>query len=144
MTGVKVARAILASGSLYLSPPQPRLAAGDLLQKLSTCLQKSSKGSLKTATASDLVDALVECGINSMWLQDEPRLHGWEDRMENVDSLMTGDVEFEVGEQLVQLLFLRLTKEPISSLFYGVMELKPCRPKIFHLASMQHKSMHLF
>ncbi|KAK7419282.1 hypothetical protein QQX98_003434 [Neonectria punicea] len=89
-----VQRAILASGSLYLSPPQPREAGNRLIHTLTQEL--ASKGdALPSGSAESLVQGLVNCGVVSMWLQQEPCLDDWESRLEPVDALMISDVEFE-------------------------------------------------
>lgn len=41
--------------------------------------------------------ALDNCGITSMWLQQDHDLDGWEERTEAVDSLLISDVEYEVS-----------------------------------------------
>jgi hypothetical protein len=53
--------------------------------------------SLDEASAASLVQALENCGITSMWLQQDPELEGWEGRMEQADSLLVSDVEYEVS-----------------------------------------------
>jgi hypothetical protein len=35
--------------------------------------------------------------MNTMWIQEEPELTGWETRPEQVEEVMIGDVEYEVG-----------------------------------------------
>jgi carboxylesterase type B len=92
-----VNRAILVSGSLYLSPPLPQAIGAGLVQRLEKAVQEEEKRSLRHASASSLVKALTTCGINSMWLQDEPSFHGWQEKFETVKSLMIGDVEYEVS-----------------------------------------------
>jgi hypothetical protein len=90
-----VQRVVLSSGSLYLSPPLP-LSAGEAMLK--RVLAKLSSGSnLRTATASELVAAIAECQINSMWLQEEPGLLDSQAWNAFPQPLMIGDVEFEVS-----------------------------------------------
>ncbi|KAJ9134335.1 Carboxylic ester hydrolase [Pleurostoma richardsiae] len=91
---VPVQRAILSSGSLHLSPPQPHGVGERLISRLVDEL--ASRGdTLQNATAESLVQALVNCGIVSMWLQQEPGLDEWDIRTERVDALMVSDVEYE-------------------------------------------------
>lgn len=52
------------------------------------------------SSADSLVQALINCGVTSMWLQEEPDLDDWENRTENIDGIMISDVEYEVGPQL--------------------------------------------
>ena len=88
-------RAILASGSLHLSPPQNIGANSKLINRLRNDL--ATRGhSLDDGPSSSLVQSLTNCGIVSMWLQQEPGLDNWEDRAEQVDALMVSDVEYEV------------------------------------------------
>ncbi|KAJ3463722.1 hypothetical protein MRS44_008508 [Fusarium solani] len=74
-----VRQAILASGSLHLSPPQPLEVGQGLLKRIK----------------NSLVQALINCGVTSMWLQEGPDLNGWENRTENIDGIMISDVEYE-------------------------------------------------
>jgi len=96
LTGAPVQSAILMSGSLFLSPPLPRALGDKLIERLEDAVRKDEGKSLRTAAASALIRAVEACGIKSMWLQDEPDFHGWQDRSEVVQSLMIGDVEYEV------------------------------------------------
>lgn len=94
-----VHQAILASGSLHLSPPQPLEVGQALLKRITTELQ-SIGDTLHDGSADSLVQALINCGVTSMWLQEEPDLDGWENRTENADGMMVSDVEFEVGSHI--------------------------------------------
>lgn len=38
-----------------------------------------------------------DLNVNSQWLQEEEDLMNWQYRFEQVDSLLIGDVEYEVG-----------------------------------------------
>ncbi|KAF4469114.1 carotenoid oxygenase [Fusarium albosuccineum] len=89
-----VQQAVLASGSLHLSPPQPASVGKNLLDRITSELA-SRKDTLHGGSAESLVKALVNCKINSMWIQQEADLDGWEDRSEQVDALMVSDVEYE-------------------------------------------------
>ena len=86
------------SGSLSLSPPLPKEVGAGLIQRLEKTVQEVERKSLKDASASCLVMALGTCGINSMWLQDELAFQGWREKFETVQSLMIGDVEYEVSK----------------------------------------------
>ncbi|RSL68964.1 hypothetical protein CEP54_002603 [Fusarium duplospermum] len=89
-----VHQAILASGSLHLSPPQPLEVGQGLLKRIKTELQARGD-TIHNGSADSLVQALINCGVTSMWLQEEPDLDGWENRTENVDGIMLSDVEYE-------------------------------------------------
>ena len=89
----------MASGSLHLSPPQPLEAGQGLLKRIMTELQARGD-TIYNSSADSLVQALINCGVTSMWLQEEPDLDDWENRTENIDGIMISDVEYEVGPQL--------------------------------------------
>ena len=91
-----VQRSILASGSLQLSPPQPAEVGNKLLGRLKKHL--ASKGhTLGNGHADSLIQGLIDCGIVSLWIQQEAGLDDWENRMEQVDALLVSDVEYEVS-----------------------------------------------
>ncbi|KAH6985176.1 Alpha/Beta hydrolase protein [Ilyonectria destructans] len=90
----KVQKAILASGSLYLSPPQPLSAGISLLARIKTDLAFRGD-TLEDGSAESLVQALVNCGIPTMWLQQEPDLERWEEKVVEVEALMISDTEYE-------------------------------------------------
>ncbi|KAH6867160.1 hypothetical protein B0T10DRAFT_502649, partial [Thelonectria olida] len=84
----------MASGSLYLSPPQPWSAGIGLLARIKTDL--ASRGdTLEDGSAESLVQALVNCEISTVWLQQEPSLEKWEEKVGEVDALMISDTEYE-------------------------------------------------
>jgi hypothetical protein len=85
------------SGSLSLSPPLPAEVGAGLIRRLDQAVQQAQGKSLRDASAAALVEALATCGVNSMWLQDEPAFQGWREKFELVQSLMIGDVEYEVS-----------------------------------------------
>ena len=51
---------------------------------------------LRDASIPILIQALGECNINSMFLQEDSELQDWESRPEMVEELMIGDTEYEV------------------------------------------------
>ncbi|KAJ1706355.1 carboxylesterase [Aspergillus flavus] len=95
ITGPPVKRAVLASGSLYLSSPLPVERGNGLIQALQTKVKELGQPSLREASVSTLVQALKECNVNTMWIQEEPELENWETKPEQVDELMIGDTEYE-------------------------------------------------
>lgn len=68
-----------------------------LIKTLETKVRGLGQPSLREASVPVLIQALEECNVNTMWLQDEPELQNWENRLELVDELMIGDTEFEVS-----------------------------------------------
>lgn len=90
---------VLASGSLYLSPPLPLSFGAGLLSKLSATLSESHPGhTLATAPAEAIVDALEKNNVVSMFLQEDPddeALTNWQRITPHIKRLMLGDVEHE-------------------------------------------------
>ncbi|KAK1994527.1 carboxylesterase [Colletotrichum falcatum] len=96
VAGAPVRGAILCSGSLYLSPPQPEERAFVLRQTLREHLRGAAGGyELGTAPAGKLVEALELSGIQSWFLQAEPALEGWQSKTGVSERLMMGDVQNE-------------------------------------------------
>lgn len=87
----------MASGSLYLSSPLPLEKGDGLIKALESKVQELGQASLRQSSVPVLIQALDECNVNTMWIQEEPELEGWETRPEQVDEVMIGDVEYEVG-----------------------------------------------
>lgn len=67
-----------------------------MIKTLEAKVQELGQPSLREASVSALIKALEECNVNTMWLQEEPELQGWESRPEQVKEVMIGDTEFEV------------------------------------------------
>ncbi|KAL1852572.1 hypothetical protein Plec18170_005703 [Paecilomyces lecythidis] len=95
ITGPPVKRAVLASGSLYLSSPLPVERGDALIENLESKTQEYEGKTLREASVPALLKALTACNVNTMWLQEEPELQNWKSRPEKVDELMIGDVEYE-------------------------------------------------
>ncbi|KAE8147664.1 Alpha/Beta hydrolase protein [Aspergillus avenaceus] len=95
ITGPPVKRAVLASGSLYLSSPLPVEKGDGLIKALEAKVKDLEQPSLRHATVPVLIQALKESYVNTMWIQEEPELRDWESRPERVDELMIGDTEYE-------------------------------------------------
>ncbi|KAL2010982.1 hypothetical protein VTN00DRAFT_3700 [Thermoascus crustaceus] len=95
ISGPPVKRGVLASGSLYLSSPLPLERGDGLIKTLEAKVRELGHKSLREAPAPALVQALKDCNVNTMWIQEDPELQDWETRLEQVDELMIGDVEFE-------------------------------------------------
>ncbi|KAJ5924556.1 Carboxylesterase type B [Penicillium verhagenii] len=115
ITGPPVKRAVLASGTLYLSSPLPVERGDGLIKALDAKVQELGQSSLRSSSVPVLIQALKECNVNTMWIQEEPELENWETRPEQVDELMIGDTEYEsvIWRNGVEL----LDGETISSAF---------------------------
>ncbi|KAJ5453568.1 Carboxylesterasetype B [Penicillium daleae] len=95
ITGPPVKRAILASGTLYLSSPLPVERGNGLIKVLEAKVQELGQSSLRESSVPVLIQALKDCNVNTMWIQEEPDLNDWETKEEQVDELMIGDTEYE-------------------------------------------------
>lgn len=92
-----VKQAILMSGTLDMSPPRPLAHEATIVGPIEAKLA-SVGSSLRTASATEIIKALTELNIVSMWLQqdpNEPELNDWT-RPGLVQGLLIGDVEYEV------------------------------------------------
>lgn len=88
-------RGILQSGSLYLSPPQPLEKGTSLISGLSAKLSERHNVSLRDAPIPVLLQLLQDNNVNTLWIQQEPDLLGWEERINDMQELLVGDVEYE-------------------------------------------------
>ncbi|KAL4936442.1 hypothetical protein BDV06DRAFT_233422 [Aspergillus oleicola] len=95
ITGPPVKRAVLASGSLYLSSPLPLERGNGLIKALESKVQDYGQTPLREASVESLLRALKESNVNTMWIQEEEELKDWETRMEQADEVMIGDTEYE-------------------------------------------------
>ncbi|KAJ5674413.1 Carboxylesterase type B [Penicillium maclennaniae] len=95
ITGPPVKRAIMASGTLYLSSPLPVERGDALIKTLEAKVKELGQPSLRESSVSVLIQALKDCKVNTMWMQEEPELAEWESRPEQVEEVMIGDVEYE-------------------------------------------------
>ncbi|KAJ5329656.1 Carboxylesterase type B [Penicillium brevicompactum] len=95
ITGPPVKRAVMASGTLYLSSPLPVEKGDGLIKVLESKVQELGQPSLRQSSVPVLIQALKECNVNTMWIQEEPDLEGWETRPEQVEEVMIGDAEYE-------------------------------------------------
>lgn len=91
MTKAPVQRAILQSGSLYLSPPQDGKALCNNLE----AIVKKDGFDLRNAPMESMVRALEAANVVSMFLQPTPDLEDWERHLPQLESLLVGDVEYE-------------------------------------------------
>ena len=92
---------VLASGSLYLSPPLPLSFGNSLLSRLSTTISELHQGkTVATAPAAAIVQALSTHNVVSMFLQEDPSDHtltNWQQLTPRIKRLMLGDVEHEAS-----------------------------------------------
>ncbi|KAF7122327.1 hypothetical protein CNMCM5793_000284 [Aspergillus hiratsukae] len=95
ITGPPVQRAVLASGSLYLSSPLPVERGDALIKTLESKVQELGQESLRHSSVDCLIRALQECNVNTMWIQEDSELQDWENKPEQVEELMIGDTEYE-------------------------------------------------
>ena len=68
-----------------------------MIKALEAKVQELGQPSLRESTVPVLIQALKECKINTMWIQEEPELENWESKEEQVDELMIGDTEYEAS-----------------------------------------------
>ncbi|GAB1217502.1 hypothetical protein ATERTT37_006741 [Aspergillus terreus] len=95
ITGPSVKRAVLASGSLYLSSPLPLEKGDALIGALEAKVKELGQPSLRESSVPVLIQAMKDCNVNTMWIQEEEELDGWSTKPEQVEELMIGDTEYE-------------------------------------------------
>ncbi|KAK5094650.1 hypothetical protein LTS08_008506 [Lithohypha guttulata] len=152
VTGALVEQIILSSGSLYLSPPQPKQRGLALVKSLQEYIKTTTRQSLRSASVESLLTGLRELNINTMWLQTEPGLKEWRTRTGRVKRLFVGDVEYEsviwangirsmTGEEVVQAFDnMGSTAQDLKDL-YGIM---PDRPAACHIGALDFLNDVLF
>lgn len=94
-----IKQCILLSGTLYLSPPQPRSVIDSLRGRVLGVLhQLDSTLTLENAPADKIVQAMTSLGHMSWFLEEEgERLGGWRDRT-YTQRLLVSDVQNEASE----------------------------------------------
>ncbi|KAI9847187.1 MAG: hypothetical protein M1837_003050 [Sclerophora amabilis] len=92
---VPARRAILQSGSLFASPPQPVSRGKEIVAELSRRVEAQEQLTLREASISTMMRQVSESGIRSSWFQLEPALENWMEQDEDVEQLLIGDVEYE-------------------------------------------------
>lgn len=100
MTGAPVQQAVLASGSLYLSPPQPEDRGKAMIKDLENSVMEATNLNLIDAPVEILLAALRQLRINTMWLQMDAELEEWPKKTGKVGKIVIGDVEYEVRIQI--------------------------------------------
>ena len=96
VTGAPLTKAILSSGSLYLSPPLPLYRGQATVKALENKLKEAGYDSLQDAPVNEILKAQAALTLNSLWLQDDPELSDWQNQTGNAQELLVGDVEYEV------------------------------------------------
>jgi hypothetical protein len=94
--GTPIKRAILMSGSLFLSPALPLERGKGMIDGLAKKTKESNDCELKDVPVETLLRHQKESGIVSVWLQAADGLESWGKKMEGVGELMIGDCEYEV------------------------------------------------
>ena len=96
VAGAQVKRAIIMSGSLHMSPPQPETRARiAIIQPVLEVLKTRGYHELKTAPASEVIEAMVDVSIKSVFLQADGELADWSVKTGNIQELIIGDVQKE-------------------------------------------------
>lgn len=101
VTDAPVKRAIMSSGSLYLSSPLP-VARGDAyLGRVLARVQElgGPEMTLKNAPVEIMIKVQNELSVDTLWLQYGPEFEGWEQKTGQVNSVMVGDAEYEVSPE---------------------------------------------
>lgn len=68
-----------------------------MIKVLEAKVQELGQSSLRSSSVPVLIQALKECNVNTMWIQEEPELDHWETKPEMVEEIMIGDTEYEVS-----------------------------------------------
>lgn len=95
LTRAPASQFILSSGTLYLSPPQPRAKASAMRDRLRSHVEQLGPFTLENAPVSVLVEALELSGIQSWFIQEEEGLKNWENASWS-QRLLLSDVQDEV------------------------------------------------
>ncbi|KAH7233624.1 Alpha/Beta hydrolase protein [Fusarium tricinctum] len=98
VAGAPARQVILSSGSLFLSPPQPRQKISALQGVVLKQLQAIDKSlSLEDAPASTVIEAVKLSHLQSFFLEWEDRFDGWQTKIGNAERLLLSDVQKEAA-----------------------------------------------
>ncbi|KAF5243541.1 hypothetical protein FANTH_8120 [Fusarium anthophilum] len=95
VANARVRQAILSSGSLFLSPPQPRQSVASLRDTVSK--EPDQTLDLETASASEIVEAVRRSGLQSFFLEWEESFNAWQTKTGCTERLLLSDVTKEVS-----------------------------------------------
>jgi hypothetical protein len=98
--GVPIRQAILQSGSLYLSPPIPEARAGGIVARVEERLSLKGCAGLRDAKVEEFLEAQADLGMISLFLQTEPGLEDWREKLGHAERLLLGDCEYEVSDSI--------------------------------------------
>ncbi|KAF5602405.1 carboxylesterase [Fusarium subglutinans] len=93
VANARVQQVILSSGSLFLSPPQPRQLVASFRDTISKELDQTLN--LETASASEIVEAVRRSGLQSFFLEWEESFNAWQTKTGCVERLLLSDVTKE-------------------------------------------------
>ncbi|KAK5674338.1 hypothetical protein LTS10_012922 [Elasticomyces elasticus] len=93
-----IRRAILQSGHLWTSPPQPLSRGQALIETIRDRIAVvASKYALEDLPVDQLLQILKDLQIKSVWNHEQHDLEGWEHRVPNVEAILVGDCEYEAS-----------------------------------------------
>ncbi|KLO99222.1 Uncharacterized protein Y057_14476 [Fusarium fujikuroi] len=96
VANARVRQVILSSGSLFLSPPQPRHLVESFRDTVSTNLKDIDQThDLETASASDVVEAVRRSGLQSFFLEWEESFNAWQTKTGCAERVLLSDVTKE-------------------------------------------------
>ena len=70
-----------------------------LIGALEAKVKELGQPSLRKSTVPILVQAMKDCNVNTMWIQEEEELEGWGTKPEQAEEVMIGDTEYEVSSK---------------------------------------------
>ncbi|KAF5677176.1 carboxylesterase [Fusarium circinatum] len=93
VANARVQQVILSSGSLFLSPPQPRQLVASFRDTISKELDQTLN--LETASASEIVEAVRRSGLQSFFLEWEESFNAWQAKTGCAERILLSDVTKE-------------------------------------------------
>ncbi|KKO96926.1 hypothetical protein THAR02_10968 [Trichoderma harzianum] len=98
VTDAPVRQVILASGSLFISPPQPRQAVSAVRDAVLKRLRGINPAlDLESASGDHIVEAIKQCGLQHFFLEIEDQLKEWQTKTGNAEKLLLTDVQKEAA-----------------------------------------------
>ncbi|WAO85001.1 Carboxylic ester hydrolase [Fusarium falciforme] len=134
LMGRPARQCILQSGTLHLSPPQPRGTAEMLIARVANELSRLGNWTLRDAPMSKMLEAQERLGLGSFYLQMEEKLEGWEERIgDHFQRVLIGDTEYE--SVLWRNGIESLSPEYICDAFDSAGEAAPALKKLYGIIS---------